>query len=306
MADPPKHPTPHSRPASTKNDSGFASLPPRESSKSPQRNPHPPNLSAAKSANLESQPMTATSSSSSMPSDQHANNAMDTTGGSPYGTRSRNRTGNPRPNYAEDREPEMEYELSSTKRPPAGSGLSVSHTAQSGDGDKPSIANTRRSSTTTPITFPTNNKASLPSVQKDHLPGMSSFSVNPDPNTVPTAPSRKRKAPGNGPATSQTSSAVTQTPTSGISRRTAIVPNPKASRETNLMTFETCQGYLKNGKLKADDGTVLAVNGEFNLLAIPSAADAPLYDPTNRSLTRVQIKCIWYANHLASHTTWRG
>ncbi len=29
------------------------------------------------------------------------------------------------------------------------------------------------------------------------------------------------------------------------------------------MTFETCQGYLKNGKLKADDGTVLAVNGVF-------------------------------------------
>lgn len=28
---------------------------------------------------------------------------MDTTGASPYGTRSRNRTGNPRPNYAEDR-----------------------------------------------------------------------------------------------------------------------------------------------------------------------------------------------------------
>lgn len=30
------------------------------------------------------------------------------------------------------------------------------------------------------------------------------------------------------------------------------------------MTFEGCQGYLKNGRLKADDGTVLAVNGEFS------------------------------------------
>jgi len=33
------------------------------------------------------------------------------------------------------------------------------------------------------------------------------------------------------------------------------------TRETNMLSFETCQGYLKNGKLKADDGTLLALNG---------------------------------------------
>lgn len=266
MADPLKHPAPHSRPASAKNDSAFASLPPRVSSKSPQHSPHLPTHPAAKSTNLDSQPMTTTSSSSSMPSDQQANNSMDATGASPYGTRSRNRTGNPRINYAEDREPEMDYEWS-TKKPHAGSGPSIPNTAQSGNGDKPSAANTRRSSTTAPIAPPTNNKTTLPTVQKDYIPGMSSFSVNPEPNTAPPAPSRKRKAPGNGPSTSHTSSTVTQTPVPGISRRTAGVPNPKASRETNLMTFESCQGYLKNGKLKADDGTVLAVNGTWDYLA---------------------------------------
>ena len=271
MADPLKHPAPHSRPASAKNESASASLPPRLSSKSPQHNPNLPTLSAVKSTNLESQPMTATSSSSSMPSDQQATHSMDTTGASPYGTRSRNRTGNPRPNYAEDREPEMEYEWSSTKRPHAGPLPSIPNTAQSGDADKPSTANTRRSSTTAPIALPTTSKVAPPSVQKDHLPGMSSFSVNPEPSTAPPAPSRKRKAPGNGPATSQSSSAVTQTPAPGVSRRTAGIPNPKASRETNLMTFETCQGYLKNGKLKADDGTLLAVNGAFNLAILYSS-----------------------------------
>ena len=269
MADPLKHPAPLSRPASAKNDSGSATLPPPVSSKSPQHNPHPPNLSAAKSTNLESQPMTAQSSTSSIPPDQQTNNSMETTGASPYGTRSRNRTGNPRPNYAEDREPEMEYEWSSTKKPHAGSGPSMPTTAQSGDADKPLAANTRRSSTTAPVALPTNNKVPLPSLPKDLLPGMSSFSVNPEPSTAPPAPSRKRKAPGNVPALPQTSSAVTQTPAPNIPRRTAAVPpNPKASRMTNLMTFENCQGYLKNGKLKADDGTVLAVNGTFNLLAI--------------------------------------
>ena len=271
MADPLKHPAPHSRPASAKNESGSASLPPRASSKSPQHNLHLPTLPAAKSTNLDSQPMTATSSSSSMPSDQQANNSMDTIGASPYGTRSRNRTGNPRPNYAEDREVEMEYEWASTKRPHASSGPSIPNSAQSGDGDKPSAANTRRSSTTASTATPTNNRAALPSVQKDHLPGMSSFSLNPEPNTALLAPSRKRKAPGNGPVTSHTSSAVTQTPAPSISRRTACIPNPKAPRETNLMTFENCQGYLKNGKLKADDGTVLAVNGTWDAQAITSS-----------------------------------
>lgn len=269
MADPLKHPAPHSRPASAKNESGSASLPPRVSSKSPQQNPHLPFHSAAKSTNLESQPMTATSSSSSMPPDQQANNSMDATGASPYGTRSRNRTGNPRPNYAEDREVEMEYDWSSTKRPHAGSGPSMPHTTQPGDGDKASAANTRRSSTTLPTAPPTTNKATLPTVQKDHLPGMSSFSVNPEPSTAPTAPSRKRKAPGNGPTTSHTSPAVTQTPAPGLSRRVVSVSNPKAPRETNLMTFENCRGYLKGGKLKADDGTVLSVNDQVYLVCEP-------------------------------------
>lgn len=270
VADPLKHPAPLSRPASTKNESAFASLPPRVSSPSPQHNPHLPTHSAAKSMNLESQPMTATSSSSSMPSDHQVINAMDATGTSPYGTRSRNRTGNPRPNYAEDREVEMEYDWSSTKRPHAGPGPSIPNAAQSGKADKPSAANARRSSTAAPIAPPTNNRPAIPTVQKDQLPGMSSFSVNPEPTTAPSAPSRKRKAPGNGPVISHTSPAVTQTPAPAIPRRTAGVPHPKPPRETNLMTFENCQGYLKNGKLKADDGTLLAVNGTFNLVALSS------------------------------------
>lgn len=279
MADPLKHPAPHSRPASAKNDSGFASLPPRVSSKSPQNNPHLATHSAVKSTNLESQPMTATSSSSSTSPDQQPNSSMDATGASPYGTRSRNRTGNPRPNYAEDREPEMEYEWSSTKRPHAGLGPSMPNSAQSGDGDKPSAPNARRSSTTAPIAPPTNNRAALLTVQKDHLPGMSSFSLNPEPNTAPPAPSRKRKAPGNGTTTSHTSLTLTQTPAPGISRKTAGVPNPKASRETNLMTFENCQCYLKNGKLRADDGTVLSVNGTFNHLAVSSDDQCIYFKP---------------------------
>jgi hypothetical protein len=30
-----------------------------------------------------------------------------------------------------------------------------------------------------------------------------------------------------------------------------------------MLTFENSQGYLKDGKLKADDGTILGIDGEW-------------------------------------------
>ena len=32
-----------------------------------------------------------------------------------------------------------------------------------------------------------------------------------------------------------------------------------------MLSFEMSQGYLKHGKLKADDGTTLAINGKHDL-----------------------------------------
>ena len=265
MTDPPNHSTPQARPASTSNNElGSSSAPSRVLSKSPPPClQHPPDPKV-KSTTLESQPMTtSSSSSSSMQPDQQVNNSMDPNGPSPYGTRSRNRTGNARPNYAEDRELEMDFEWSSAKKSNAVGSSAVPGNALSGDSEKPSAATTRRSSTTAPTTSPVNNKAITASPQTNHLPGMSSFSVYPETSAAPPPPSRKRKAPGNGPVVSQTSLAVTQASGSSISRRTAPSTNARRLRTTNLMTFENCQGYLKNGKLKADDGTTLAVNGMF-------------------------------------------
>src|ERR1700709_2427937 len=69
--------------------------------------PPPQNTAAAASeANLQSQPMTATGSSSSLqPPLENGDSAA-----SGYGTRSRNRTGGARPNYAEDKEVDLEIE----------------------------------------------------------------------------------------------------------------------------------------------------------------------------------------------------
>lgn len=263
MTDPPNQPAPQARSTSRNNELDSTSTPSRLSSKSPQPTPLQSFDTTAKAIKPESQPMTTTSSSSSLPPDQQVNNAMDSIGASPYGTRSRNRNGSSRPNYAEDRELEMDYEWSSSKKSQYALASALPSNLSSGDSEKPSTANTRRSSTTASAMPATISKITTPNTQNNHLPGMSSFSVNPEASVAQPPPSRKRKAPGNGPTVHQASSAMTQTSTQSVARRNAPSTNTGRLRRTNLMTFETCQGYLKNGKLKADDGTVLAVNGVF-------------------------------------------
>ena len=251
------------RPAGSNNESIPTSTHSRALSKSPQQGLLLSSESAVKSSLRESQPMTASSSSSSLPSDQQ----MDTTGTSPYGTRSRNRTGNARPNYAEDRDIDMEYEWTNGRRVQAVSGSAVPQGSQLGDMEKVSTGSTRRSSILASNGVVTSNSSPIPNPQNTNLPGMSTFSAYPDPNAVSAqpAPTRKRKAPGSGPVASHSSSVPAQASSAGMSRRTA--PSPQAGRlkMTNLMTFEGCQCYLKNGKLKADDGTVLAVNGKTSI-----------------------------------------
>ena len=215
------------------------------------------------SALPESQPMTATSSSSSHPPEQTNGVTPETNGASPYGTRSRNRTGNSRPNYAEDRDPDMDFEFSANRKP---------HAMTPADKERSSGTNTRRSSNAAVPTPPQAiAKAASPSSSRDPLPGMSSFSLSGENGSEHAAPvpSRKRKAPGATPGTQH----VAPTPSTS-----AAAPIRKASssaavlgaRASNLMSFASCRGYLKNGKLKADDGTILSVDGTLISFPPPS------------------------------------
>jgi len=261
MTGPSNQHAPQARPASMTDETVSTFTNSRVPSKSPQQHPLPPPESAGKPPLIESQPMTTSSSSSSLPPDHQ----MDKTNASPYGTRSRNRTGNPRPNYAEDRELDMEYEWTSARKSQGTSAPIAPNNVQSGDSDKASAGNTRRSSTTMPNGLVPGSKSMAPNTQNTNLPGMSTFSAYPEANNGPALPAltRKRKAPGSVPVASHSSSIVTSSAAAGISRRNGASPQASRLRMTNLMTFENCQGYLKNGKLKADDGTVLAVNGKF-------------------------------------------
>ena len=258
---PSNHHAPQPPPTSTNNESAPASASTHSPApfKSPRQNSVPPLEAAAKPPLPESQAMTTSSSSSSLPTEPQ----LDTTGPSPYGTRSRNRTGNARINYAEDREVDADYEWTSSKKPQGTSGSAVSATLPSGDGDRVSAGSTRRSSATALHGLASNNKATIPNLQNADLPGMSTFSAYPDPNitSAPPASTRKRKAPGSGHAASHTTALAGQSAALSNSKRNGSSPFARGHK-ANLMTFEGSQGFLMNGTLQSDDGTVLAVNGE--------------------------------------------
>jgi hypothetical protein len=195
---------------------------------------------------LHSVPMTATTSSSS-------DGGFDLSAAAPYGTRSRGRNGAPRPNYAEDRDIDMDFELtspaplsskvggSSSKRSPAqqnGYSGADSPAAE----DKGPAASTRRGHAATV------NGVHANAAVKEAIPGTSTFSTS----GTGTAGSRKRKQPPSGAANSN-----------GTSKRAHAAASAGAHehRYSNMMTFEKSGARLKMGQLKADDGTVLRLNG---------------------------------------------
>lgn len=186
---------------------------------------------------LQSQPMTATASSSSQnppPDLGDGNNAV------PYGTRSRNRTGGIRPNYAEDKELDLEIE--------AAGRYSKSTSKKTTSAVVSTLAN---ENTSVQSEFASVN-ASNSSSEK------ASGSVSASPHVASQATSKKRKQPG-----SNTTVGTNATSTMSVTRTRPTTTNSSRSYvETNMMSFERCNARLNAKKqLVADDGTVLAHNG---------------------------------------------
>jgi hypothetical protein len=210
----------------------------------------------------ESQPMTASNSTSSNPSVKDVGGGG-AEGAVPYGTRSRNRTGTSRPNYAEDKELDAEFEVAASQRD---NGRKTAKPADLG------------SNTTSDSGRPTNiiRKApgpesdqilTVPSHYKEPIPGTSTFSANPTATNVPSqSSSKKRKANGQPTIAVQPQLQVPlqSTPTpQAITRRASMAAQVVAGfRDSNMLSFDTCGGRLKNKRLVADDGTILEVNGE--------------------------------------------
>jgi hypothetical protein len=190
----------------------------------------------------QSVPMTATTSTSSH---QDAKDSNATS----YGTRStRNRTGNSRPNYAEDTE--MEFEQSTQSRVDASSGLSPSVASRK---SPPANTNSQKRAATTNSN--TNGWNAVNNTSS--IPGTSTFSANPN-----VTVQKKRKAAA---AATPSSNGHPSAKTSTVSRRSHTL-NQVGSKETrvsDVYTFEKCGLKLKNNNLVADDGTVFKQNGEL-------------------------------------------
>lgn len=184
----------------------------------------------------QSQPMTATASSSSQNPPQENGGAS--AAGS-YGTRSRHRTGT-RPNYAEDKDLDIELESS-----PKASRASK----------RSSAANEQQTVATSSGFAAINHSAS--EQPSDNVP--TGGTSTPVPSTAP-APSKKRKHPGSSHPVASTHHNM---PANSRSRHAVSVPL-KGFVETNMMSFSGCGRKLNAKKqLVADDGTTVQANGTF-------------------------------------------
>ncbi|KAI9372788.1 hypothetical protein BJX61DRAFT_552666 [Aspergillus egyptiacus] len=171
----------------------------------------------------------------------------------PYGTRSRGRNA-PRPNYAEDRDIDVDLEIQNpTSKSSKRGGASInSANGSKVDGEKSS----GRKSTTA-----ANGSNSTPS--KDGIPGTSSFLAKPDEANSSSNSSRKRKQP----ASSTTPTSTTENaPKKLFTTAPGVTPG---QGDSNMVTFDNRGARLKGGKLIADDGTTYAVNDHVYLICEP-------------------------------------
>lgn len=194
------------------------------------------------------------------------------TGPSPYGTRSRNRTGRTRPNYAEDKDFDaMDFDNYADKKEDADS---KKPTRQVNNNPTTASEAPRTATPSARKPLPNGDGARHAAAAKDHsqqpghtgTPAPSSSTATPSSTTAPTQPSRKRKAGaqnGVGNANPPQNNTA-QPPSSSVSNLKKLSGGALTGyAETNIMTFDKSYNQIKlNGTLVADDGTTLAVNGK--------------------------------------------
>lgn len=157
-----------------------------------------------------------------------------------YGTRSRNRTGNARPNYAEDQDMDFDHSAAAATKKKASGGGQTPIPQQPEEPKR--VDDVARGFTAV------NNPAA-----KHLTPGAAAPAAS---------SSKKRKAASNLAQQAQPSSAST-TPAPTASRKPPASTSLVTTRETNVMTFTKHRSCLnKKGELVADDGTRLTVNGK--------------------------------------------
>lgn len=105
-------------------------------------------------------------------------------------------------------------------------------------------------------TTDTNGAAHEPTKEKTQIPGTMTFSIiQPAP-----APAKKRKMKAD--KESKDANGIHLTPTKNGNGTPIPRINQARGKESAMLSFDSTGAQLKDGKLTADDGTVLGVNGK--------------------------------------------
>ena len=180
---------------------------------------------------------------------------------SSYGTRSRNRPGRSRPNYAEDTE--MDFEMAPASMngnlsdPPSRNSLAP-------DSSHSSTVSGKKGSGSAQANGSWGNSATLPKDNPANLPiSNPSPSVAPPPSSNPPQPTTKRRKNAASNPTNGNHANAAQPNHSGGKRGNHAMAVTNSARESSMMTFENSGAFLKDGRLEADDGRTVSVNGKF-------------------------------------------
>lgn len=173
-----------------------------------------------------------------------------------YGTRSRNRNGNARPNYAEDKEVDAEFETTpSSKEVNGRKGVRTAEAT--------GVVEVGQSTASIQVVGGSelDSSTAAQNHQKETIPGTSSFAAHPPAAAHPS--SKKRKAANSAASLQLPTQVPGHIPQQAVTRRASmVVPGVGTLEDSNMLSFENCAGRLRNNKLEADDGTILEVNGQ--------------------------------------------
>ncbi|KAL2757453.1 hypothetical protein ACRALDRAFT_1039744 [Sodiomyces alcalophilus JCM 7366] len=218
-------------------------------------------------AQATSQPMSKTTSTGSNLSGKDATAET----ASPYGTRSRYRTGSSRPNYAEDKDIDVDmYDIYPEKKEPEPK-KSSRHANQSATSTH---EHSRPNGSSRKTASADDSKTHLSSHGSKDATVANASGTSQNATHSSNAPaSKKRKAAAAQSSSASASQSQTPAPAAttsgGTSRRSAPTASqtPNVVPETNMLSFSDAR--LKDGALVADDGTSLRPNDNVYLVCEP-------------------------------------
>jgi hypothetical protein len=178
-----------------------------------------------------------------------------------YGTRSRNRPGRSRPNYAEDTE--MDFEMTAapangnTSDPASRNPAAAENGQSSGVGGKKGSGPAQGNAS-----WGNSGSISKENPANPNISGAPAVTAPPATQSSPAQPPVKRRK--NAAATTNGTQSNAAAPSQAAAKRgNHVVVAANSARESNMLTFESTGALLKNGRMEADDGQTVSINGKF-------------------------------------------